>query len=297
MGPGFLNPADVLDPDSMDSRIFVEFRLSRTLLAMLAGGCLALAGSLFQAMLRNSLATPYTLGVSSGAALGAVVVICFRLPWVWLGAMAGAIATLGIVMGFSVRRAPLSAYALILAGVGVNSVCLALIALIHSFAGFTQSFSITTWLIGGVDAIAFPRLALYAATVAPVCAFVILKAPEWDLMAFGESWAAARGADVRRLMIGGYVSGSILAAATVSLTGPIGFVGLLVPHLVRHYAGGGHRMLMPCTLLAGAAFLGICDAVGRTVMAPADVPVGVVTALIGGPGLIWIIHSQRTRGF
>ena len=107
----------------------------------------------------------------------------------------------------------------------------------------------------------------------------------------GGAWA-----DVRSLMVSGYLCGSILAAATVSLTGPIGFVGLLVPHLARHYAGSGHRILMPCTLLAGAAFLGICDAVGRTAMAPADVPVGVVTALIGGPGLIWMIHSQRAQG-
>ncbi len=295
IGPGALDPAKVLAGDPLDRQIFIQFRLSRTLLAMTAGGCLSLAGCLFQAMLRNSLATPYTLGVSSGAALGAVVFICVGMPAIWLGAVLGAALVLLIVLGFALQQKQLSAHALILAGVSINSVCSALIMLLHSFAGFTQSFSITSWLIGGVDTIPFAPLALFAAFVIPVCAFVIWQAPAWNLLAVGEYWAAARGASVRRLMFGGYVAGSLLAAVTVSLTGPIGFVGLLVPHLVRQLTGADHRILLPCSLLFGASFLAVCDAFGRSILAPADLPVGVITALLGGPGLVWMIRSQHAR--
>jgi iron complex transport system permease protein len=295
IGPGALDPAKILAGDPLDRQIFIQFRLSRTLLAMTAGGCLSLAGCLFQAMLRNSLATPYTLGVSSGAALGAVVFICAGIPAIWIGAILGAALVLVIVLGFALKQNQLSAHALILAGVSINSVCSALIMLLHSFAGFTQSFSITSWLIGGVDSIPFSRLALFTAFALPASAFAIWQAPGWNLLAVGEQWAAARGASVRHLMLGGYVIGSLLAAITVSLTGPIGFVGLLVPHMVRHLTGADHRLLLPCSLLFGASFLAVCDAFGRSILAPADLPVGVITALLGGPGLVWMVRSQHVR--
>jgi iron complex transport system permease protein len=295
IGAGGLNLGGVISGDPLERRILFDFRLSRTLLAMLAGGSLSLAGCLFQAMLRNSLATPYTLGVSGGAALGAVIMIVLGLPFVWLGAFGGALAVLMIVAGFAVRQARLSIHALVLAGIAVNSVCSALIMLLHSFAGFTQSFSITTWLIGAVDAVVYPRLAWYAAAVIPLWVLIIRQARSWNLLAVSDQWAAARGADVGRLLRAGYLGGSLLAAATVSLTGPIGFVGLLVPHIVRGISGADHRWLMPCSVLFGASFLAVCDAVGRTVLAPADLPAGVITALLGGPGLISMLRAQHAE--
>jgi iron complex transport system permease protein len=295
IGPGELSPSKVFAGDDLERRIFVEFRLSRTLLAMLAGGSLSLAGCLFQAMLRNSLATPYTLGVSGGAALGAVLLIILRVPHVWIGATVGSLGALLLVLGFASAQRSLSAHALILAGVAIHSVCSALIMLIHNFAGFTQAFSTIVWLTGAVDGVGLERLVYLAAVVLPIAALIVWKAPAWNLLAVGEQWAAARGAGVRRLMLGGYLAGSLLTAATVSLTGPIGFVGLLVPHIVRLIVGPDHRLLMPCSLLCGAAFLSVCDAVGRTVLAPADLPVGVITALIGGPGLVWMLRSRSVR--
>jgi iron complex transport system permease protein len=295
VGAGGVNLSGVISGDPLERRILIDFRLSRTLLAMLAGGSLSLAGCLFQAMLRNSLATPYTLGVSGGAALGAVIMIVLGLPFVWMGAFAGALAVLGIVAGFAVRQARLSIHALVLAGIAVNSVCSALIMLVHSFAGFTQSFSITTWLIGGVDAVLYSRLAWYAAAVIPIWIAIVWQAPAWNLLAVSDQWAAARGTDVGRLLRAGYFGGSLLAAATVSLTGPIGFVGLLVPHIVRGVAGADHRWLMPCSVLFGASFLAICDAIARTVLAPAELPVGVITALLGGPGLISLLRKQHAE--
>jgi len=295
VGPGGLSPDLVLAGDALERRIFIEFRLSRTLLAILAGGALSLAGCLFQAMLRNSLATPYTLGVSGGAALGAVLLICLGVPFVWMGALAGALAVLLLVLGFASQRQTLSAHALILAGVAIHSVCSALIMLIHNFAGFTQAFSTIVWLTGAVDGISLSRLGPLAIAVLSVSVLIVWQAPAWNLLAVGDQWAAARGAHVRKLMIGGYLAGSLLTAATVSLTGPIGFVGLLVPHMVRQITGPDHRLLMPCSLLFGGSFLAICDAVGRTILAPADIPVGVITALLGGPGLVWILRSQNAR--
>lgn len=296
LGPGGANLQALISGESLERKILLEFRLARTLLAMLAGGSLALAGCLFQAMLRNSLASPYTLGVSGGAALGAVLLICLGIPHVWLGAFTGALFALFVVLGFAARRNSLSPHALILAGVAVHSVCSALILLLHSFAGFTQSFSMIVWMTGSVDGAGLARLGPLAAAVVPVSALIIWQAPAWNLLAVGEQWAAARGAPVRRLMLGGYLLGSFLTAAVVSLTGPIGFVGLLTPHIVRRISGPDHRLLMPSCFFFGACFLTVCDTIGRTVLVPADIPVGVVTALLGAPGLIWVLRSREVPG-
>lgn len=279
--------------DSAELRIFFELRVSRTLLAMLAGGSLAVAGAVFQALLRNSLATPYTLGVSSGAALGAVLAITLRVPFVWLNALGGGLLVLFLVLRLSKNARSLPAHALILAGVSVTSVCSALITVLHTYAGFSQAFSITSWLIGGIDAIPYASLTMLAAAVVPVWGYITYSAPAWNLIAFGEAWAEARGLPVRRTMTIGYIAGSWLAALTVAFTGPIGFVGLLVPHVVRGLAGPDHRTLIPATVFFGAAFLGICDALGRSIFAPSDVPAGVITAALGGPGLIWILRREK----
>ena len=296
LGPERLDTAALLRGDAAEWNLFLELRVSRTLLALLAGGSLAAAGTVFQALLRNSLATPYTLGVSSGAALGAVLAICFRLPSVTLCALAGGIAVLLLVLRLTGRGAPFSAHALILAGVSVTSVCGALITILHSYAGFSQSFSITSWLIGGIDAVPFSTLAWFASAVIPVWLLLAWHAPAWNLLSFGETWAEARGLPVKRFSILDYIAGSWLAALTVSFTGPIGFIGLLVPHFVREAGGPDHRTLIPSSTLFGAAFLALCDALGRTILSPADVPAGVVTAIIGGPGLVWILSREQKGG-
>ena len=293
IGPEGLQARALLKGDPAEWNIFLELRVSRTLLALLAGGSLAAAGTVFQALLRNSLATPYTLGVSSGAALGAVIAICLRLPGVSAYALAGGIAVLLLVLRLAGRGAPFSAHALILAGVSVTSVCGALITILHSYAGFSQSFSITSWLIGGIDAVSFATLAWFAAAVVPVWVLLAWHAPAWNLLSFGDTWAEARGLPVKKFSVLGYLAGSWLAALTVSLTGPIGFIGLLVPHFVREAAGPDHRMLIPAATLFGAAFLAACDALGRTILSPSDIPAGVITAIVGGPGLVWILSREQ----
>jgi iron complex transport system permease protein len=289
----------VISRQAPDYEVFVSLRIPRVVLAMIAGGALSLAGTIFQALLRDALATPYTMGVSSGASLGAVIAICVgwntggRLPSVWIGALAGAAVVLLLVLGIAGVNRRMSSFTLLLAGIAMNSMCGAMILFVHSIAGFTQSFSITRWMMGGIDAVDYSTLAWLGVSIAPAVAVVLWRGGEWNLIAVGEEWAAARGASVRTLLLTGYLAGAVLTAPVTAVTGPIGFVGLIVPHGLRLWIGADHRVLMPCSLLAGAAFLAVCDAAARVVLAPADVPVGVITALLGGPFFVWLLRSRR----
>jgi len=281
---------------SPDHEILFYARLPRVLLAMLAGGTLACAGVLFQALLRDALATPYTLGVSSGASLGAVSAICFswqpilHLPAVWVAAFAGAGVTLFLVMGVATEGKRMSSFTLLLAGVTINSICLALILFLHYMANVGQSFAIARWMMGGIDAVEYSTLGWVALAVVPMVLLIFFKSREWNLLAVGEDWAAARGVSASRLILVGYLAGSFI---TGTVTAPIAFVGVIVPHALRLRFGADHRLLGPCSVLVGAAFLAICDTLARTVLAPTEVPVGVITALAGGPFFIWLLRSRR----
>ena len=297
-GPAPLDLSRVWAREEPDWSILVHLRVSRTLLGLFGGAALALAGSLFQSMLRDALATPYTLGVTTGASLGAVIAIAVGwhvhagIAGVWAGAFAGAGVVLVLVVVAATRQRRVSAVGLLLAGVATNSVCTALILLVHGFAGMSESFAITRWLIGSLDAVEYPALGAYASAVVLLAVLIIRQARFWNLLAVGEAWAATRGARVTRLLFTGYVSGSILAAATVALTGPIGFVGLVVPHVVRARVSADDRVLMPCAFFLGGVLLAACDALGRVVMAPAEVPAGAITAFIGGPYLVWLVRRR-----
>ena len=296
IGPTTLDFGNVWARQEPDWSILTRLRASRTLLGLVAGGALALAGSLFQSMLRDALATPYTLGVSTGASLGAVLAIA--LEWhltagvfgIWAGALGGAAVVLVVVIGAATRQRQLSASGLLLAGIAINSICGAMILLVHGLSGMSQSYAISRWLIGSLDAIEFQTLWIYLGTVVILSVVIVGQARQWNLLAISEAWAATRGATVQRSLVIGYVCGSVLAATTVALTGPIGFVGLVVPHLLRARVGGDDRIVMPCSFLLGGVLLATCDAVGRYVLAPAEVPAGAITAFIGGPHLVWLVR-------
>jgi iron complex transport system permease protein len=299
VGAGTISPSRVWHHQSPDYEILLQLRVSRTLLALIAGGALSLAGTLFQAMLRDALATPYTLGISTGASLGAVVVIAMGwetllgIPMTWIGALTGAFLVLLIVIGGAFRRRQLSAFSLLLTGMAINSICAAFILILSGFVSMTRSFSITRWLIGSIDATSYSSLAILGVVVAVVSVLILLQARNWNLLAVGERWAASRGARVGSMLSQGYVLGSILMAGAIALTGPIGFVELIVPHLVRSRISSDHRILLPCAFLLGGTLLAVCDTIGRIVIPPAELPAGAVLALIGGPYLVWIIR-QRT---
>jgi len=297
VGPSPLDLSRVWRRENPDWSILVHLRLSRTLLGLFAGAALGLAGSVFQTMLRDTLATPYTLGVSTGASLGAVVAI--GLNWhaggvwgVWMGALTGAAFVLVLVTGATSWQRDASALTLLLAGVAINSVCSALILLMLGLSGVSQTFSIARWLIGSLDAIDYRPLLAFMTIVTLLAAAIIRQGRDWNLLSVGEAWAGTRGADVQWLLRFGYLSGSVLSALTVAVTGPIGFIGLVVPHLVRLRVSADDRVLMPCAFFLGGVLLASCDALGRVLLAPAEIPAGAITACIGGPYLVWLVRQR-----
>jgi iron complex transport system permease protein len=298
IGPFALNLDRLRSRQEPDWSIFVQLRVSRTLLGLFAGGALSLAGALFQAMLRDALATPYTLGISAGASLGAVVAIWLDwqqiagMPAIWLASLAGAAIVLLLVVGAALQQRRMSSFSLLLSGLAANSVCSAFIIVIYGLVSSTKSFSISRWLIGSLDSVDYVTLSAFVGAVVVSSLIVMRQARSWNLMAVDPSWAATRGARVTQLTLSGYGAGSLLTAATVALTGPIGFVGLVVPHLIRTRIGADHRVLMPCAFLGGGVLLAGCDAIGRVVMAPSEVPAGAVMAILGGPYLVWVLRSR-----
>jgi iron complex transport system permease protein len=298
IGSGSISMERVFAKAAPDYAIFVQLRVSRTLVGLLAGGALSLTGSLFQSMLRDSLAEPYTLGVSAGAALGAVLTLAFDLeriaglPASWIGALAGASVVLLIVGGAAWKRGQLSGVRLLLSGIALNSICAAFILLINSVVRDRRSISITQWLLGSVDSVSYQAVFVFGALVLVTSTVVITQARGWNLLAVGEPWAGSRGADLRRLTSTGFCCGSVLTAGAIALTGPIGFVGLIVPHLVRSRISADNRVLMPCSLLLGGVLLAACDTIGRIVLPPAELPAGAVMAIIGGPYLVWLVRRR-----
>lgn len=278
---------------SPDYEIFFYARLPRVLLALLTGAALSITGVMFQCMLRDPLAEPYTLGVSSGASVGAVLALSFGIPAVSLSALAGAAVVLFIVVGMALDGRRVSSFTLLLTGVTMNSIAFAAILFLHSIATFAQSFAISRWLMGGMDAVPYTTLAWLAAVLLPIMAGITMYAPQWNLLAIGEEWAQSRGVSTAKLTLFGYIAGSVLTGLVTSLTGPIGFVGLIVPHALRLKFGADHRTLMPCAILLGAAFLAICDTLSRTMIPPTDIPVGVLTAMAGGPFFLWLLRHKR----
>ena len=298
IGPSTLSLQRAFAGQWPDNQMFFGVRLPRVLLALLCGGALSIAGCLFQALLRDALATPYTLGVSSGASLGAVVAICFGfhtiagLPGIWGAALLGAAVTLLIVLAVASEGNRMSSFSLLLGGVMINGVVTSLIMLLHNLASVRESFAIVHWLMGNIDPPEPFTLIALAIAVLPTSLGLCLMARRWNLMAVGEEWAASRGVSPARLLLIGYVAGSFLSAAVTAVTGPIGFVGLVVPHALRLKLGSDHRLLMPASFLFGAAFLAVCDTVARTIFS-VELPVSVLTALVGGPSFIALLRSRR----
>ena len=185
-----------------------------------------------------------------------------------LASLAGAALVLLMVLGMAVDGRRLSSFTLLLTGVTMNSMAFAVILFLHNLASFSQSFAISRWLMGGLEAVEYSTLAWLAVVVVGVSALVTIYAPQWNLLAVGDDWAASRGVSTVRLTAMGYIAGSVLTGLVTSLTGPIGFVGLIVPHALRLKLGADHRALLPCAFLLGGAFLVACDTLSRTVIAP-----------------------------
>jgi ABC-type Fe3+-siderophore transport system permease subunit len=283
--------------DNVDAQIFFIARLPRTLSGALVGSLLASAGVVFQGLLRNPLATPFTLGVSAGAALGAMLAITFSWSFAWAGISAaaaasfiGSLAAVGIVYALARgRHRGLSTNVLLLAGVTMNAFFSALILFVQYFADFSQTYRILRWLMGDLDVSSYqPILTALPLMFISFAAFAWLARP-LNLLSLGDESAETRGLNVAAAQRIAFISASLATGAAVSVGGPVGFIGIVVPHLVRLIVGPDHRVVLPASALFGAAFLVGCDVVARTVIAPIELPVGVITALIGGPFFLWLL--------
>jgi iron complex transport system permease protein len=290
-----------LDPsvpfrDNVDAQIFFVARLPRTLAGALVGASLAAAGVVFQGLLRNPLATPFTLGVSAGAALGAMLAITFGgsagfvYTSVPAASFAGSLGAVAIVYALArARHRGMSTNILLLAGVTLNAFFSALILFVQYFADFAETFRSLRWLMGDLDVSSYqPLLVALPLLLVSFVVFAWLARP-LNLLSIGTDSAEMRGVELVRAQRAAFFSASLATGAAVSVGGPIGFIGIVVPHLVRLMVGSDHRIVLPASALFGAAFLVGCDVLSRTVMAPVELPVGVITALIGGPFFLWLL--------
>lgn len=295
-----ITPAAVWsDPAGQAAQIFWQLRVPRVLAGSLAGAALAAAGLVFQAVFRNPLATPYTLGTASGASLGASVYLALGAGFsaagvsgLTLSAFAGALASLAVIYAFSRRRAGTSTETMLLAGVVIGFLSSALILLLQYLTDQAHSLRVLRWLMGGLDLVG-------SRPVLEALPFLVLglgvtswRRAELDLLSVGEDLAASRGVDLGRTVLSLVLAVGLMVGAVVALAGPIGFVGLIIPHVGRRWLGPGHRRLLPAVLLMGGAFLPACDALARVLLAPAELPVGLITALLGGPFFLWMLLAR-----
>jgi len=284
--------------DPVHRDIVVQLRLPRALLAILVGGGLALAGATFQALLRNPLAEPYILGISGGAAAAAVLALGLGVvaigSWV-LPAAAFAGALLAIALVFRVATAvdrSLDVRVLLLAGVVVGAFFGAVIAFVLSLSDAPTVRGAVLWMMGSLGGADWRSVAVAAAYTLPAALVLAALSRSLDLMALGEETAAHLGADVERVKRTAFGVASLITAAGVAVAGVIGFVGLIVPHAVRLAVGTSYRALLPLSFLAGAAFLVLADLIARVVLAPAEVPIGVVTAFVGVPLFLVVLRRS-----
>jgi cobalamin transport system permease protein len=278
--------------------ILFELRLPRVVLAMLVGSALAVSGAVFQALFRNPMADPAIVGVSSGAALGAIVVIILgggaALGGLGVSAAAfvGALVVAVLVYRLARIGPTVQVATLLLAGIAVAAVISAVISLVMAFSG-EEIRSIYFWLLGGLGARGWQAVAVAAPLVGVGVGLTTFFRADLNLLALGEERAAQLGLDVERFKRTAVATGALLAAAAVSAAGVIGFVGLMTPHLLRLVIGADHQRLVPAVILGGAAFLVLADLAARTVLSPEEIPVGAVTALLGGPFFLYLLRREK----
>jgi iron complex transport system permease protein len=280
--------------------LFFRLRVPRVLLAAMVGGSLAMVGASLQALFRNPLAEPLTLGVSGGSALGASVAIAFGvgarvagMPFVFVAAFAGAGLAVAVVYRLARTGAVVMPGALLLAGVVLNFVAASGIVLIQYFADYSRALQILRWTIGSLDVIGFDLIWRMAVFLVPGWLVLLLMARDLHLISVDEETAASLGVNVRRSERLVYAASSLVVGVTVAVAGTIGFVGLIIPHAIRLLFGEDVRLLLPCSFLLGAAFLMLADLVARTALGTAELPVGAITALAGGPVFLWLLRRQQ----
>lgn len=297
------DPSTGADPEIVQATI-LRVRLPRVLMAILAGAALGAAGAVFQAVLRNPLADPYVLGISGGAALGYIAAsaaglhaLVPLLPVREGAAFAGALLTVGFIFGLSSVHGRPASYPMLLIGVVLNTIYLALILFIQTVIGVERLHGVMLWMIGNVPSAGYGAIAGLAVLLAAGIGSLAAFGRDLNLLSAGEEAARSLGVEVERARLLLLVAASLVTAAVVSFTGLVGFVGLIVPHAARLLFGPDHRLSVPASALLGGLFLLVADTLARTLLAPTELPVGVLTALSGGPFFIWLYRAQRGRRY
>ncbi len=286
--------------DELAQTIYFKIRIPRILMASIAGGTLAIAGAGLQALFRNPLASPFTLGVSGAASLGALLAIRIGLASGILGFSAVSvfsflfsIFTILFVYSISKLRGVVATGRLLLAGVVVNFFYSAIILFLQFFSDLTQPLQTMRWIMGSLDIVGFDTVWKSLFLVIPGCMILISMTKDMNLFSLGDDVASSLGVNVNMMEKKIYFATSLAASAVISVTGPIGFVGLIIPHILRMILGADNRIIIPCSFLLGASFLTVTDTIARTIISPIEIPVGIITATLGGIFFLWLLMKTR----
>ena len=299
VGSQRIDPA-ALFTDSFSRTLFFRLRLPRVLMGLVIGASLALTGGALQALFRNPLAEPYTLGVSGGGALGASLAIAmgwsarvFGIPLVFVASFAGAMLAVSLVRTIARTGAVVLPGALLLSGVAMNLLSAAGVVTILYLTDPASSMRILRWMVGSLDVVGLEPIGRMLLVLAPAWLALLALSRQLNLLAIDEDTAATLGVNIRRCEMMTHALCSLIVGVTVSTGGAIGFVGLIVPHAVRLTFGEDLRIVLPGSLLLGAAFLILADALARTVLPSNELPVGAITGLLGGPAFLWLLRRRQ----
>lgn len=289
------------DISSIETEVVLQVRLPRVLSAAFVGIALTISGVVLQGLLRNPMADPYILGISAGASLGASLAIAFGFGFSFLGvlysiplmAFIGALGTILLVYSIASRSSGNSMLTLLLIGVAMNSFFSAIVSLVK-LIGSEALHGIVFWILGSLQVTGWNHLFIVAPLTLIGSVVIFVYCRDLNVLSLGEDQAQQLGVNIDKLKKIMLICASLITAAAVSISGIIGFVGLIIPHITRILVGPDHRVLIPSSALVGAIVLILCDTVARTIMSPAEIPVGIITALLGGPFFIYLLLRKRT---
>lgn len=304
IGSHAIDLAVLSDPFSqeLESVIFWQIRVPRVLLAFLAGVGLSLGGVVFQSMFRNPLATPFTLGVAGGASFGVALWVHLGISFSLLGvsgvslaALLGAVLSIALLYGIARASGNLSPMTMLLGGVAISFFFSSLIMLLQYLMDAGNSFRVIHWLMGDMGRADADSVLQVFPFVASGSLIAMYQRRELNLLSVSDDLAASRGVNVERVRMVLFLAVSLMVAGIITVCGPIGFVGIMAPHICRLIVGANHRILVPAAALFGGVFLTLCDTLARSITDSAEIPVGVITALLGGPFFLWLLFRKADR--
>jgi len=284
----------------IQKKIFLNLRLSRVLLSFSCGAILALSGLSFQTLFNNPLASPYTLGIASGASLGAAITIVAGLNYeffgfssIFISTFAGAFLTISFIVGISKIKRTDRVFVLLLSGIAFNYFSSALVLLLQYIGGTEFSFQIARWSMGSLESVDYSPFLHILPFLALIIILVFSYYRELDVLLFGNEFAKSKGVEIKRVQNRFFILISIAVGSVVAVCGPIGFVGLMIPHMARRLFGANHLPLAFMSIFMGGFFLTLCDTIGRSAVNDIQIPVGIITSLIGGPYFLYLLFSKK----